>query len=195
MNQLRKSDAWSETEANASAQRANMSPGSWRAWAPAHTKKRTPPPRQPRNATPQCGATGASERPTASPSPMQRTTTLSSGAQYTSPPSMWGHDSNELSEPTHSTFERCGVLTPHKPAFTQPPRAGSAPVKPIDLHATAAAPSVKPSLHTGAQAPDKNTSSRPTPSMLGAPPSDNKRNDPTSTYAERRGAIRDRHSP
>jgi hypothetical protein len=135
-------------------------------------------PRQPRNATPHCGAAAFSARPTASPSPMQCTTTLSSGAQYTSSPSECGHESSEVSDPRHPTFDRCGAPTPHNPAPTQSLRTGSAPEKPIDLHATTAAPSPKPSAHTGAHAPDRNTSSLPTPSMLGAPPAANRRNAP-----------------
>ena len=136
------------------------------------------PPRQPRNATPHCGAAACSRRPTASPSPMQCTTTLSSGAQYTSSPSEWGHESSDVSDPRHPTFERCGASAPHRPTPTQSRCAGSAPEKPIDLQATTAAPSPKPSAHTGAHSPDRNTSSLPTPSMLGAPPAPNKRNAP-----------------
>ena len=96
---------------------------------------------------------------------MQCTTTLSSGAQYTSSPSEWGQESSEVSDPRHSTFERCGASTPQRPAPRQSRRTGSAPEKPIDLHATTAAPSPKPSAHTGAHSPDRNTSSLPTPSM------------------------------
>jgi len=120
--------------------------------------------------------------PVVSPVPSHLKDTASCGAQYTSSPTACGHSETLASSPVHAISENPGASQP----LVQPwcPAAATPPEKPICLQATEAAPWLKPSEQTPAQAPPWKTSKRPLPPGLGAPSAESKRAEPSPYMGE-----------
>merc|ERR1719291_129496 len=131
-----------------------------------------------------CGGVISIGRPWASPSPTHRTITLSSAAQNTSSFVSNGQPSTVSSSPLQASLLMRGSVVPQVFWPWNVPHEGracsaAAPANPICLQATTSLASVNPSLQTGAHVFEVNISSRPSPSTLGDPSDEIRRNAPS----------------